>query len=186
MRIRYTLGSLFPLALFAFWLVTLGPTQLGGPVAYVIVNGDSMEPTYEDGDLVIAKERSTYAVGDIVTFTNPDEFNSGMRVIHRITDIGPRGIITQVDNRDREDPWPLREGDILGVSIFHAPKVGTWLTTLRSSPLLLGLFAGAVAFILLLPSPSPSLQTKEDPDQAARGDEPSVASKRGSDQRGGT
>jgi hypothetical protein len=43
--------GVFVLVLLGFYLIA-GPTSLGGPAAYVIVDGRSMEPTYQDGDLV--------------------------------------------------------------------------------------------------------------------------------------
>ena len=36
------------------WII-FAPMQFGGQVAYVIVNGNSMEPLYQPGDLVIVR-----------------------------------------------------------------------------------------------------------------------------------
>ena len=57
----------------------LAPRQLGGWASYAIVSGTSMLPTLQEGDLVMARERPQYEVGDIVLF----EVDGG-RVIHRI------------------------------------------------------------------------------------------------------
>ena len=41
------------------WVTVLRPAVLGGDAAYVIVDGRSMEPTYEDGDLVLVRRSSS-------------------------------------------------------------------------------------------------------------------------------
>ncbi|MBI2332579.1 MAG: S24 family peptidase, partial [Chloroflexi bacterium] len=51
--------------LFAFWFI-FAPVQLGGPLTYVIVNGNSMEPGYLLGDLVLVREEAAYGLGDAV------------------------------------------------------------------------------------------------------------------------
>jgi signal peptidase I len=139
-------------AVAAGTFLTIGPSQLGGPANYVIVDGDSMEPTYHDGDLIIATKRQSVAVGDIITFTAPDTFGSGFRVIHRVVSLGPEGVVTKGDNRIEADPWALSDVDILGTSFVLVPQAGRLLTILRTNPLLMGAFAGATAFVLALPS----------------------------------
>jgi signal peptidase I len=142
------LTATFMLGVFAL----VGPVQLGGPAAYVIVDGTSMEPTYADGDLVVARERTHYEIGDIVTFRAPDAFDSGFTVIHRIVGIDSDGMVTRGDSRSEIDPWTLNETDIIGASLVRVPKIGSWLRTLRTTPLYLGFFAGVTAFVLMLPS----------------------------------
>jgi signal peptidase I len=53
------------------WII-FAPIQFGGQVAYVIVNGNSMQPLYLQGDLVIVHRAAVYQVGDIVTYHHPD------------------------------------------------------------------------------------------------------------------
>src|SRR5689334_25447687 len=61
------------------------PQSLGGSIAYVKVNGHSMDGTYKSGDLVIVHRADDYRTGDIIAYRIPkDEFGSGAQVIHRI------------------------------------------------------------------------------------------------------
>lgn len=60
------LAALALVLLAAVWLA-LAPAQFGGSAAYVIVNGNSMEPTFHRGDLVIVRAADEYKVGEIVT-----------------------------------------------------------------------------------------------------------------------
>lgn len=128
------------------WLLA-GPTSLGGPASYVIVDGRSMEPTYQDGDLVIARERATYSLGDIVVYDAP--VDSQFNVIHRIVQPTSGGFITQGDNRDEPDGWIAPHETIYGSAWLHIPNGGTAITWLRQPAVLAGLAAGLVAFELL-------------------------------------
>src|SRR3972149_2376845 len=62
-------------------LIFFLPIQFGGATAYVMIDGNSMEPVYHRGDLVIVRRETAYFVGDIVTYFNRDLKRN---VIHRI------------------------------------------------------------------------------------------------------
>src|SRR5262245_30465991 len=97
------------------WFAWLRPTALGGTASYVVVQGGSMEPTYEDGDLVLIREAGSYREGDIIAFRAGGTFDDPTRVIHRIVgDTGEGTFNTQGDNRDEIDPWTPGPDDILG------------------------------------------------------------------------
>lgn len=97
------------------WAVTLRPTQLGGPASFIVVSGDSMEPTLHSGDLVILRAQDTYELGDIVTFAVPEgEPGAGALVIHRLTASEGGAWVPRGDNRDREDEWRPTDDDIRG------------------------------------------------------------------------
>ena len=77
-----------PNFLAAFWIVTMvaiwlafAPTQAGGAAAYIIVIGNSMEPNFHIGDLIIVHAEPTYQIGDAVTYRNLELNNF---VFHRI------------------------------------------------------------------------------------------------------
>jgi signal peptidase len=107
------------------WFVWLRPTALGGTASYVVVQGESMEPTYEDGDLVLIREAGTYRDGDIIAFRAGGNFDDPTRVIHRIVgDAGDGTFNTQGDNRDEIDPWTPGPDDILGSAALHIPMAG--------------------------------------------------------------
>jgi signal peptidase len=132
----------------ASWVLWLRPTSLGGPAAYVMVSGESMEPTYYNGDFVVSRKHASYQSGDIVVFRVPKgEVGEGHHVIHRI--IGGSstpGFTTQGDNRFSPDLWRPTNEDIVGEVWFRFPgAVSRWLPLVRT-PLVLGLFAGLWAF----------------------------------------
>src|ERR687892_63615 len=97
-------------ALIASWFVFLGPQFLGGPIAYVLVSGESMEPTLIHNDFVIARRQDTYQTGDVVVYRIPEgETGAGGLVIHRIIGGSAEdGYILQGDNRTTPDLWRPR------------------------------------------------------------------------------
>lgn len=110
----------------AAWFTWLRPVALGGDASYVIVQGHSMEPTYEDGDLVIVREASHYRQGDVIAFHAGGTFDDPARVIHRIVgDAGGGAFKTQGDNRDRTDPWEPTPDDVIGRAVLHIPEAGS-------------------------------------------------------------
>jgi len=107
------------------WFTWLRPTSLGGDAAYVIVQGRSMEPTYEDGDLVLVREQSSYSEGDVIAFRAGGTFEDPTRIIHRIVgQTGDGAFLTQGDNRDQLDPWEPTPDDIIGRAVLHVPMIG--------------------------------------------------------------
>lgn len=130
------------------WFLLLRPTSLGGPAAYVMVSGESMEPTYYNGDFVVSRKQASYQTGDIVVFRVPKgKVGEGHHVIHRIIDgSAESGFTTRGDNRSSPDPWRPTGEDVVGEVWFRVPGVASrWLPLLRT-PLALGLFAGLWAF----------------------------------------
>ena len=65
------LGWLLLVAAAAAWVLVLRPTSLGGPATYIVIRGDSMDPTYATGDLVILEQADSYGPGDIVAYRVP-------------------------------------------------------------------------------------------------------------------
>jgi signal peptidase len=132
------------------WTVLLRPQALGGPAAYVIVSGTSMEPTLANGDLVVALKRSSYRSGDVVAYRIPEgEEGAGALVIHRITGGSARaGYVLRGDNREGEDLWRPKPRHIAGDMRVHIPRVGLLFTFVRT-PLGMAIFAGLAAFFLI-------------------------------------
>jgi signal peptidase I len=142
-------------AIVVAWAVLLRPAALGGPVAYAIVQGSSMEPALRSGDLVVARPEEAYRVGDVVVFRVPaGEIGAGATVIHRVVGgSGRSGLVLQGDNKSDLDPWQPRADDVVGKAHVHLPHVGTALVALRS-PLVLALLAGLLT-LLAVAAPSP-------------------------------
>ncbi len=138
-------------AVFAGWFLLLRPGFLGGPAAYVMVTGHSMEPALYTNDLVVTRKQETYAIGDIVAFRVPKgEPAEGATVIHRIAGgSGVEGFVMQGDNKKYPDPWHPKHGDILGKMWFRVPGAGPLLAFLRA-PLPLATLAGWLAVVMVL------------------------------------
>jgi signal peptidase I len=143
---RRSAAVLLALAIFLAWFAWFRPTVLGGPASFVIISGESMEPTYHEGDLVILRKGSGYSAGDVVAYPMETYFKTGRLVIHRITGEDPDGFITQGDNRDREDPWRASEASIRGSAWLHVPKAGASIAWLRE-PWRLAALATAIVFL---------------------------------------
>jgi signal peptidase I len=124
------------LVLAVFWWNLYRPQLIGGPAAYAIVSGKSMESTLDDGDLVITREHDSYHIGEVIAYQVPPGFGqSGLRVVHRI--IGgsaATGYITKGDNRATADPWRLMHRDVIGGVALRIPVAGSLFGILRDPP----------------------------------------------------
>ncbi len=108
------------------WAVFLRTTWLGGPATYVIVRGDSMLPTYQNGDLLVLERNDIYAVGDAVAYRVPDgEVGAGLLVAHRIVGLADDGaFIMRGDNNPAPDPWTPTAVSVAGRVAVGLPAVG--------------------------------------------------------------
>jgi signal peptidase I len=133
------------------WAMFLRPQSLGGTAGYVLVSGESMEPRYHTGDMVLVERRSSYRVGDVIAYRVPKgDPMAGAQIIHRI--IGGdavHGFVVQGDNRTGADTWRPKQDDVVGAEAVRFPQAVVVLQLLRS-PLLLALLAAAFAFVYLL------------------------------------
>jgi signal peptidase I len=138
-------------ALCVVWFFWLRPVALGGPASYVVVAGVSMEPTYQNGDLVIAQAARTYHVGDVVAYHVPQgQPSAGALVIHRIIGgSGAAGFLMKGDNKTSPDPWRPTASEIVGRSWLVLPGVGR-LSLAARTPLVLATLLGGLAGFLVL------------------------------------
>jgi signal peptidase I len=125
--------SLFITLLSIFLLITgyimLAPTQLGGAVTYVIVDGNSMEPKFHLGDLVILRTQPAYQVGDAVTYQNAE---LGRYVFHRIVSMNLDRFVLQGDNNSWLDTYHPNQDEIIGKLWVHIPKLGKAIEWVRA------------------------------------------------------
>jgi len=139
---------LINLALFAalatIW-IAFAPTLIGGRASYVVVNGNSMEPRFHRGDLVIVQAASIYNVGDIVIYRNA-EMNAF--VIHRIIAIEQGRYIFKGDNNSWIDTYRPTRAELIGKLWVHVPKLGKGMEWLRY-PIHMALTAGVLGGILM-------------------------------------
>jgi signal peptidase I len=140
------LGALVTLAVAAcaWWL--LAPVQVGGQTGYATVNGTSMQPGLESGDLVLVRRTSSYGVGDAVLFRS--ETLGGRHVLHRIVDTENGRFVTRGDNRRRNDPDRTAPRDVVGRIWLTVPGAGAWVGWL-ARPLLLATFLFVLVFAVL-------------------------------------
>ena len=132
-------------SLFAIWYF-FAPTQLGGQVSYVMVDGISMEPNYHAGDLVIVRRAQNYKVGEIVTY-NDAQMNA--HVIHRIIGTQQDRFIMKGDNNTWVDACQPTQAEILGKLWLHLPKMGTAVRWVKT-PLHMAFITGGLGGVLML------------------------------------
>ena len=129
----------FLTVLLAVSWMFLSPTKLGGQADYVIVTGNSMEPLYHQGDLVVIRYSDQVNVGDIFAYRYP---KLG-QVIHRVVGKEGEQYIFKGDNNGWIDGYKPSAEDLIGKAIFHLNGAGKWVLWLRN-PIR---FAGIVAIL---------------------------------------
>ena len=117
------------------------------------VTGNSMMPALEEGDLVIFERISAndLEVGDIIIYNIPSMnkryLDSPQVVAHRMVEIRETtvGLLyrTRGDNNPAQDPWSVRQSDIIGKVSQRISYLGFPLLFLKSPP-------GMVVIVLML------------------------------------
>lgn len=142
-----------------FAWVFLAPTKIGGGASYVMVQGHSMEPKFQSGDLALVRKASSYQIGDIVTYW--DE-SMAAYTIHRIIDIKQDRYVLQGDNNSWIDPVYPSQEEIIGKLWIHIPRLGKaveWLRSPANFALVMGLSGGLLMTGMVL---SPKKNRKKD------------------------
>lgn len=143
-RLRRFLAPALLFIFLAGWWLAFGPAVLGGPATFAIVDGRSMEPSYNYGDLVVARKAPGYEAGDVVVFPS----TNGRVIIHRIVDGNAiDGWRTRGDNNDSDDRWILPNDGILGKKWFSVPEVGHALLWTQRHP---WIFASGIGVLVLM------------------------------------
>jgi signal peptidase I len=132
------------------WFVALRPQSLGGPAAYILVSGTSMEPTIDVGSLVVVQRQTGYRVGQMVAYRIPEgDPAAGLNVIHRIVGGTADGFVMRGDNAPATDLWRPKAGDVLGTAELVIPKAAAVITVLRSPALVASVASGLAVFFVL-------------------------------------
>ena len=127
-RPRISARRLLFIALVVGWAIFLRPTSLGGSATYVLVRGDSMLPTFENGDFLVAYGDDSYRVGDVVAYRVPDgDVGAGHLIVHRISATSDAGYTMTGDNNPASDPWLIARSNIAGHVVTRVPAVGLFL-----------------------------------------------------------
>ena len=114
----------------------------------LIVQTDSMAPTFEAGDMIFIKRCDTTKLeqGDIVTFHTiiNNEYALNTHRIHEIIDYGDaRSYVTKGDNNDVADSHVISDGDIVGKYISRSAFLGK----------VIGFLSGKVGFLVVIVLP---------------------------------
>lgn len=104
----------------------------------MIVESDSMAPTFKMGDLIIIKkcDPSTLKEGDIITFHTiiNNEYALNTHRIESIQDVeGYRSYTTKGDNNEISDTHIIADGDIVGQYVGKVSGLGKVMSFLSSS-----------------------------------------------------
>lgn len=131
-------------AVGVLWII-FAPLQFGGRVSYVMVDGNSMEPTYHKGDLVLVRSAVEYQVGDVVAYQNGD---LNRIVIHRIIARQGGRYLIQGDHNTWVDQYQPTAGEILGKQWIYLASLGKYIQKLRS-PAAAAAAAAALGVLLM-------------------------------------
>ena len=137
------LALIFIFIVVMIWLI-FSPVQLGGLTSYVVINGNSMEPDFMVGDLIVARKSPSYKINQPVVYDNP---KVGF-VFHRIIDQEGSQYILAGDNNDWIDSYHPESSEIIGKLWFSISGGGTVITKLRE-PLYFALFSLIILVILV-------------------------------------
>jgi len=151
MRTNKAAGIAIMILACLFWAQFLRPQSLGGNAGYVLVSGQSMEPRYHTGDLVLVEKHSSYHAGQLIAYRVPKgDPMAGAQVIHRIVGGDAKhGFIVRGDNRTAPDVWRPKPADVIGAKAVRIPNAIVVLQYLRS-PVFLGILAAAFVFVHVL------------------------------------
>lgn len=121
----------------------LQPAFFGFSTA-VVISG-SMSGSIEVNDMIVIRERSSYAVGDVITFER-----GGSLITHRIIAESEGGFITKGDANNTEDRDAVAPDSIVGKVVLVIPRVGRAIELLRTP---LGMTVLVFAGFLLIELP---------------------------------
>lgn len=152
-RIPRAVRTVLSWLLLAVAVIALWPAQWGGLTGLTIVSGQSMEPTYHTGDLIVTLRQPGYAVGDVITYLVPEgQPGAGGRAIHRIAELDGASFTTRGDNNTADDPWRVTASDVTGRAVYQLPGAG-WLWSAQVLPFLIAVTVGVLVTLLLWPTP---------------------------------
>jgi len=115
------------------------------------VSSESMVPTLNVGDLIIVRgvNPELATVGTIIVFHSPT--NHEMLIVHRVVNINSQGgklyFETKGDNNPTKDPWPVPEGNLVGVVIGKVAYLGYVILALKEP---LGMATIALLAVLVI------------------------------------
>jgi signal peptidase I len=156
----WVVNALLAIGVVLTLLIVL-PTILG--YQRYVVDGHSMETAIPFASMAYEEKVNVadLAVGDVITFKPPPQYNVQNLVTHRIYSIstlddGRRAFQTKGDNNDAPDPWTMTlDSSVQPRVAFHLPYVGYIYIALshwwvRFALIVLPLLACAIWIIVIL------------------------------------
>lgn len=140
----------------ALWLI-FAPTALGGRSDYVTINGNSMEPAFHGGDLVIVQQPQEYQVGDIVAYRDP---TLNRVIFHRIIAINLDQYILKGDNNSWIDAYQPGKIEIIGKIWQHISRAGYVLVWIRTPIIFSSVVSAASLIVILMLIKEPRIRRK--------------------------
>lgn len=93
----------------------------GTPISFFILQGDSMQPAYQDGDLIVAEPARDVKIGEVIVFQEPCH---NKIIIHRVIHQDSLGYITHGDANSGPDLYPVPYDATQGKVWIRIPKIG--------------------------------------------------------------
>jgi signal peptidase I len=118
------------------------PPLLGGTAAFAVVDGTSMLPRFQRGDLVILHKAPDYRLGDVVAYRSEMLHRI---VLHRIVKISGDHYTFKGDNNSWLDPETPRRDQLAGTLWLRLPRAGEATTLIRRPAI-----AATLAILLVL------------------------------------
>jgi len=115
-------------------------------MSYVTVEGTSMQPDLNTGDLVVVRRQAQYAAGDVVAYRSG---LGGALVLHRIVDTDGDRFVVKGDNNDFIDRDRPEPSDIVGRQIMAVPGVASMVTAVGQPAAIVGLLAASGGLLVL-------------------------------------
>lgn len=116
-----------------------------GALSWVVTTGDSMQPRFTAGDVVVTRPTGEYRIGDVVAYDSPD---LGRVVLHRIVDVEDGRFVTQGDDNDWVDSYRPAPAEVTGRELVHLPGLGRLARPLFD-PVVAAVVVGAAAVAAL-------------------------------------
>jgi len=127
---------------------------LGTEFPVVVVRGESMIPTYYDGDLLIVRgvpDITIIELQDVIVFHSPYSWET--LIVHRV--VGKRVIHEQLvfstkgDNNMVKDSWQVKEEHIVGMVTQKIPYMGGVVNAIQS-PIGIGTLYSLIIIVVVI------------------------------------
>lgn len=126
---------------------------------FCAIQSGSMEPNIPTYSVCLVSTRVSYddlKVGDVIVY---ERERDNERIVHRVTEITPDGIVTKGDANQRDDGISVTADNLYARYIGHVPYLGHFADLIRSR---YGIFIilGAVCLLFVLDILDASRETK--------------------------